>query len=146
MTDPNEHAGPDNGPNPAVPPESVTDTPAEKTPAKAARKTPAKKAPAKKATARKTTTRKTTAKKAPAKKTTAQKTTAQKTAQKTTAQAPQPALQARPAVPALGPPPERAALTTGSRPEPPSRSRVPLAAALAAVGLIAVLLRRLRRR
>ena len=113
-------------------------------PASPAKKAPAKKAPAKKAAAKKAPAKQAPAKKAPAKKAPAKKAPAKNVPAKKAAPR-QPALTAA-AAPALNRVPEQAAAT----PRPPQASfgrghAIPLSLGLAAVGLVAIGISRLRR-
>lgn len=112
------------------------------------RSEPVKKAPAKKAPAKRTPAKKAAAKKAPAKKAPAKKAPAKQDSPA--------ALQVPATVPALGPAPVHAALTSGPSAAGPaavslppaggSGFRIPLTIGVATLGVIALLIRRLRRR
>lgn len=128
MADPQDRPQEGVGPIPPAP---------KKTPAK---KAAAKKAPAKKAAAKKAPAEKAAAKKAPAKKAPAKKAPAEKaTAPKATPPPPQPALAAAPT---------HRALPAAVHPAAPPRkgaSGVPIWVGLGVAGVVALLLRRLRR-
>jgi hypothetical protein len=149
MSDPQDREGA--AETPATPKKAV-----EKVPAKTvAKRVPATKVPAKTAAAKSSAVKKTPAKKTPAKKTPANKAPAEKSAPAS-------------ARPALKAPPPRAALTAGDSParqadanvKPPDQRadtpavarsgpqgdyRLPVSLGLAAAGLVALVLSRLRR-
>lgn len=147
MAQPQDRPEPGAADGPAVP-KKTAKVPAKKVPAKVPARVPAKKVPARQATPKKATPRKATQKAAP------QKAGAGK------APAKDPRTQ-----PALSAPPPRAALTAGHSPAPPAATdavqrvdtppapgpttlgdyRLPVSLGLAAVGLAALVLSRLRR-
>ena len=157
MAQPEDRLEPGAADGPAEP-NKTAKVPARKVPAKVPARVPAKKVPAKQATAKKAAPKKTAPKK------TAPKTAPQKAGTKKVGADKAPS-QERRVQPALAAPPPQAALTAGHSPAPAATGaavqradtppapgptalgdyRLPVSLGLAAVGLVALVLSRLRR-